>query len=311
MGKSALRWLGSVFGYALYGAGILLLLLWLLFPGEVVRHSFEEMLGRAWPDLSWQVGGVAVELPVHLTFRSIEGYAKKGDAVPLVRFERLSIQAHLLTSALSWSVQAGYRLVVGKGSVAGMARWQGARDGGRIEGTIQDVSLTAVPWIRRQLGRAMQGSVSGTFAADVQPASPPVVTLEARLNVVNGRLGLQRPILGYRELPFTRGMVTVRGQGETFVLTQGMVASHLFDSRFSGTVTLRRDSGLGHIDVQGAAELKDEFFRGLDNTVNLQAFRMQLKENALPFSIMGELVSPGIYYGEYATLVQNLEQELR
>ncbi|MCL2790581.1 MAG: type II secretion system protein GspN [Desulfobulbus sp.] len=311
MGKSALRRLSIVLCYALYGMGILVVALWLLFPTEAVRRSFEEMLGRAWPELSWKVGGVGLELPANLTFRHIDGYAKQGDAVPLVRFERLFFQLHPLASMLSWSGQAGYRLVIDKGSVAGTARWQGAHGGGRIEGTIQDVSLAAVPWIGRQLGRTVQGLASGTFTADVQPALPLVVTLEARLSVANGRLGLQRPILGCREIPFTRAEVTVLGQGATFVLTQGTLTSHLFDSRFSGTVALHRDPGLGQIDVQGVADLKDYFFKGLDNTVNLQAFRLQFKNNALPFSIMGDLTSPGIYYGEHAALVQNLEQELR
>ena len=311
MGMSAVRRLGSVLGYGLFVAVVLAAMLRLLFPGEAVRHSFEAMLGRVWPELHWQVGGVALELPAHLTFRPIEGYANREDRTPLIRFERLSIQPHLLDSLRSWSGQVGFRLVAGKGSVAGTAQWQGGSEGGRIEGAIQDVSLTEFPWLSRQLGRSVQGTVAGTFTAEVRPTPPAVAALEARISVANGQLGLQRPILGHREIPFARASVVVHGQGETLTLEQGLLASNLLDSRFAGTVILGRDPVLWQIDVHGVAEPKEGFFKGLDNTVNLQAFRLQLKDHALPFSITGGLVNPGIHYGEYAMLVQTLEQELR
>jgi hypothetical protein len=311
MRGTALRRFGGVLGYALYGTGALALALWLLFPREAVRGSLEKMLGSVWPDLHWQVGDVSLGLPVDLALSPVEGYARKGDTTPLVRFERVSIRWYLLDSVLSWSGRVGYHMVVGKGSIIGKARWQGAHDGGRIEGTVLNVNPADAPWISRQLGRAIQGSFSGTFTADVRPESSPAITLEGRFDMVNGRLSLKRPILGFRELPFTKAGVTVHGQGEAFVLSLGTVTSHLFDGRFSGTMTLRHDSGFGQIDVQGVAEFKDSFFKGLDNTVNLQAFRLQLKDNALPFNIIGELASPGIYYGEHAMLVQDLEQELR
>ena len=43
---------------------------------------------------------------------------------------------------------------------------------------------------------------------------------------------------------------------------------------------------------------KTKFFKGLDNTVALQAFRVQLKDNSLPFRISGDLSNPGIHYEE-------------
>lgn len=310
MGTTAGQRLGRVLGYGLYGAGVLALLLWVLFPRDAVRRFLEEKLGRVWPDLHWRVDGVALEMPADLTFRAIEGYAGKNEALPLVRMERLSIRPDLPASVLSRSAQAGYRLRVGGGTVTGVARWGGGHDGGRIDGTIRDVSLADLPWLSRELGRAVRGSVSGSFTAIVPAAPSGGMSLEARLGVADGRLELQRPILGHPELPFARVTARVRGQGQRFELSEGTIASDLFDGRFSGTATLHSGPEPGQIDVHGTVEPTDKFFKGLDNTVHLQALRLQLKDKALPFGITGELASPGIRYGEFAMLVQTLEKEL-
>ncbi|MCL2457617.1 MAG: type II secretion system protein GspN [Desulfobulbus sp.] len=311
MGKSVLRRLATILGYALYGTGVLMLGVWLLFPAETVRRALEERLGRTWPDLQWRVEGAALELPLKLTVRAIKGYEVRETEAPLVRLERLTVQPDLLASALSRAVQTDYRLEIGKGSISGMARWRGGQDGGRIEGMIREINLSSIPWMSRRLGRSLQGAVSGTFTANLQPASSPETTLEARLDLTNGRVGLQRPILGRRELPFSKVSARVSVQGWVFELAQGEIASPLFDGRFAGRVALRPDPGQGQIEVQGVVDLKDNFFKGLDNTVNLQAFRLQLKDKPLSFSIMGDLAGPGIHYGEHAMLVQTLEQELR
>ncbi|WP_310600967.1 type II secretion system protein GspN [Desulfobulbus sp.] len=303
--------MATILGYAFYGTGILVLGLWLLFPAETVRRTLEERLGRAWPDLHWRVEGVALKLPFNLTVRAINGYGGQETEAPLVRVERLMVQPDLPASVSSRALQAGYRLEVGKGSVAGVARWQGERDGGRIEGTIREIGLAAVPLINRWLGRTLQGAMSGTFAVELRPASSPEPVLEAQIELADGRVGLQRPILGHRELPFTKATARVRGQGLRYELDRGAIASPLFDGRFAGKVALRPDPGQGQIEVQGVVDPKDKFFKGLDNTVNLQAFRLQLKDKPLSFSITGDLTGPAIHYGEYAMLMQTLEQELR
>ncbi|MCL1980986.1 MAG: type II secretion system protein GspN [Proteobacteria bacterium] len=312
MGKSVLRRLTLVLGYALYGTGILVLALWLLFPAATVRRTLEEQLGRAWPDLHWQVEGTGLELRLRLMVRAIKGYQGQAAETPLVTLERLTIQPDLLASVLSRTVQANYQLSIGKGNITGVVRWPSGSDAVRIEGVIRQVSLGAVPWIGSRLGRGLQGTMSGTFTMGLSPASFLKPTLEeARLEVTNGRVGLQRRILGHRELPFTKAKVMVRGQDEMFELVQGEIASPLFDGRFSGKVSLRHDPGQEQIEVQGVIDPKDSFFKKLDNTVNLHAFRLQLKDKPLEFSIRGDLASPGIHYGEYAMLVQTLEQELR
>lgn len=312
--KKAWRWLATGIGYLFYGTALLVVLLWLLFPQETARRHLEESLGRACPDQRWQVGAVALDLSAGLTIRAIAGSEMGKENKPLVRIDTLTLRPHLIESLRAGKVQAGYRMVLGKGSVAGLVRLDSGLKGVHLEGTVLDVSLEDVLLLSRRLGRTVQGLASGAFVitGSTAPGKENGIVLEAQVQVGNGRVGLKRPLLGHAELPFSRGTVVLHGQGERLQLEQGVVESELFDSRFAGILTVHRDLALSQLDVQGSMQPKNKLFRGLDNnTLALQAFRVQLKENPLPFRISGELSNPGIHYQEFSMLVQNLEKELK
>ena len=310
--KKAWRWAAASFGYLLYGTALLVVLLWLLFPKETVRRHLEESLSRACPDQRWQVGAVALDLSAGLIIRAIAGSERGKENKPLVQIETLTLRPHVIKSLLARNMQFRYRMGLAKGSVAGLVRLDGGDKGMHLEGTVVDVSLEEIPLLSSRLGRTVQGWASGIFAVTGSTAPEKNgIVLEAQVQVKNGRVGLKRPLLGHTELPFSQGAVVLHGQGETLHLEQGEVESELFDSRFSGMVMVHRDPGLSQLDVQGSMQPKNKLFRGLDNTVALQAFRVQLKENTLPFRINGALSNPGIHYQEFSMLVQNLEKELK
>ncbi len=308
--KKASGWLSSCIGYLLYVIGLLVVLLWLLFPKETMRHYLVESLNHVSPELRWQVEAVDLDFPAGLTLRAIECFEKREEKKTLLRINILTIRVNFAESLRAGRPQVGYRMVVGKGSVAGLARMNGGQEGLVIEGTVQDVKLTDFPQLSRQLGRTLRGSVSGTFSGTVLPAQGEVSDLEARLKVENGRLGLKRPILSHKELPFSQGTVILHGRGAKLQLEQGMMGSELFDAQFSGMMTVNRDPALCQLDLKGFMQPKTKFFQGLNNTLALQAFRVELKDNPLPFRITGDLSNPGIHYEGFSMLFQTLEKEL-
>jgi type II secretion system protein N len=309
--KKTLRGLGSCIGYLLYAVGLGVLLLWLLFPHEAMRRYLEKSLNRVSPELRWQVEAVGLDIPAGLTLRAIEGFEQGDGKNPLLRIDVLTLRLNWAESLRARQVQIEYRMAAGKGSVHGFVRIDGGQQGLYVEGAGQDIELTAFPLLSRQLGRALQGSVSGTFTGTFLPAKGEFAELTARLNVDNGRLGLKRPILSHTELPFSQGTVVLHGRGERLQLEQGVVASELFDGQFSGTVIVNRDPARGQLDLKGAMQPTAKFYKGLNNTLALQAFRVQLKDNSLPFRISGELSNPGIHYEGYSQLFQTLEMELK
>jgi type II secretion system protein N len=309
--KSASGWLVSSLGYLLYGAGLLVLLLWLLFPKETMRRMLEERLNRAGTGLQWRVGAVALEMPPGLTMRGIEGSVAKEGKVPFVWVEGMTLRPHLVESLRSRSLEAGYRLTIAKGSIDGRVRYSDGKTVPWVAGTLQDIRLADIPLLSRQLGRTLSGTVSGTFAGSFASGREGMSNVEARVSVENGRLGLKRRMLSHNEIPVTEGTVLLHGQGETLHLEQGTVDSELLSAQFSGMITLHRDPALSQIDVKGTMLPKNKFYKGLDNTIAVQAFRMQLKDNPLPFRITGDLSNPGIHFEEYALLFQTMEKELK
>ena len=156
----------------------------------------------------------------------------------------------------------------------------------------------------------MHGLASGRFTGAVSQHDH-TLSLEADIRVESGRVGLKQPILNHSELPFSLAAVTVQSRGETIHLDKGMMESELLDGRFSGAITPHPDPMLSQVTLQGDVQPKKKFFKAVSNTLAYEAFRLQLKESPLPFTITGTLVEPGIHYGEYAILFQKLEKELR
>jgi type II secretion system protein N len=309
--NKTLRWFGSSIGYLLYGVGVFVLLLWLLFPKEAMRRFVETSLGRVSPQMTWQVGAVKLEFPALLTAQAIEGREQGGANTIMARIDALTLRPNFGGSLESRSLQIDYRLSIGKGNVAGNIRLMGEEPGLHVEGAVDEIKLTDVPLLSQRLGRTLQGTISGSYVATVDPNKGEVNGIEAKLSAENGRLGLRRPLFGHTELPFSLGTVILRGQGERLALEQGRLESALCGGQFSGKLLLHSDPALSALDVQGHLFPKAAFFKGMDSTLALQAFRVQLKDNSLPFRISGNLSDPGIHYEDFSMLVQNLEKELK
>jgi hypothetical protein len=183
------QWLGSCVGYLLYALGLVVLLLWLLFPHEAVRLYLEESLNRVSSELRWQVEAIGLDFPVGLTLRAIEGYGHGEKNKRLLRIDAVDLRLNWSESLRARRLQFDYRIIAGKGSVLGFVRIDGEQRGLHLEGAGQDIELTDFPLLSRQLGRPLEGSVSGTFTGAFLPAKGEFAELEAQLKVENGRFG--------------------------------------------------------------------------------------------------------------------------
>jgi len=308
--NKACRRAGSGIGYLLYVVGILILLLWFLFPKETIRRSLEAGLGRIWPELHWRIGAMTVAMPPSLVLSEVLGYDRVGDKRTLFRFDRVTVHPQLFESIKTQRLQAEYRVELGKGNLAGQFSTDFSGGNLLMEGTVQQVNLADIPWVNHYLKRGGYGTVSGRFTAAV-PQQDRMPSLAADIRVESGRVGLKHPILSHTELPFSLATVTLKSRGAVIHMDNGMIESELLDGRFLGTITLHPDPMFSQIDLRGDVQPKKKFFKAVSNTLAYEAFRLQLKENPLPFMISGTLMEPGIHYGEYAILFQKLEKELQ
>lgn len=304
------RWRGPI-GYFLYTLILAALLFWLLLPTTAVQRFVELRLTSAFPTVRWQVGPVRLALPPGMSIHGIKGTGANNRI--LLQVDELRLQPQWLASLWQLRWRLGYQLTAGMGTVQG---WVQAGDGlqaWQTAGNVQGLRLAACPMLAQQLGRAVDGTVTGTFAGTVtmDPTSEALEEMQARLELTNGRLGLQRPLLGERELVFQQAFVLLQGKGRDLRFDQGRVSTPLFDGSFSGRLSFNADPGQCRIDLAGEVQPTPGFYKARPNTVAMQAFRLQLKNNTLPFRVTGTLGEPGIHFGEFALLVHNLEEELK
>ncbi len=309
--RKVCRWLGGAIGYLLYGLTVLVILLWLLFPREAIRRFVEQSLHGAVPGVRWQIGALHLDLAGGLLLEVVEGYKPDDDSTRLLRMDTLIVQPLFLSSLRSGSPMARYSSAIGRGNLAGTVNWLSGERKLAVTGTVEDLKLTDAPVLDHLIGRAMQGTVSGVFEGNVRLSARELVSFQAEMRVDEGSVGLQQPILGHSDLPFTRVKVLLHGRDGVISMEQGEILSSLFDGRFAGKFSMQGGDLFNRLEVRGVLNPKNALFKWVDNAVALQAFRVQLKENALPFTITGGLMDPGIHFEEYAMQMQTLERELK
>lgn len=296
-------------GYLAYTLGALALLLWLLFPEEALRRSLVGHLNGAWPELQWRLRSVTLEMPAVLRLEALEGYGAADR--PMIRLDSLVVQPDWAGSLQSRRLRIKYQIVVGQGSIAGLVQSIAGPTEWSWEGTVQQLRLADWPLLSWRLGREVEGVVSATFAGAGVPMKQEKAQLKAEVKVENGRLGLKRPILSHSVIPFSLVSLNLRGDGNRVEIEQGEVASELMRGQFTGHAEWGQEATSAQIVVHGAVHPEPRFFKGLDNTVAVQAVRAQLKDKPLPFRLSGDPVNPSIHFEEFSMQFQALEKELR
>jgi type II secretion system protein N len=287
-----------------YALGILVVLLWFLFPREAVQRLLLASASSMVPELHWRVQTVTLQWPLQLQVEHLAGYSASDEQRPQVRVDTCTVQPEWMSSLKTRRLQVGYSLGVGKGGVSGMMHF-----GGQplrvtaVRGTAHDLQLADCPLLARRLGRKIDGLLSGTFAGGDG-------RVNARIKVAQGSVGLKRPVLAHTELPFADMTMMLQGDGTQWQLEQGAVESPLFTGQFTGTLTLAGKASPPWIDLKGNVRPTASFFHGLPESVALQAVRVRLKDSPLPFRISGDVAQPGLHFEEFAILFQTLEKEL-
>jgi len=306
--RKACKGLVAITGYLCYALVLLVLLLWLLLPKEAVKRSLVQYLNGTYPQLRWQVQSLNLHISEGVTLRGIEGYEVQDTKRPQVRVDFLTLRPDIAASLKTKRLQVEYRMVVAQGVIAGTVQWDGWNKGLEFKGSMQGVQLAECAVLSRKLERDLQGTASGTFRGTVLATSG-AGEMEANLSVDHGRLGLKRPVLNQRFLPFVRATVALSGRGGVLQLEQGAVDSELFNAQFSGAIMVNRNFVMSLLDIRGTMQPRPALFKDVDNPSILKVIRTQLKDSNVVFRVSGDLYNPGIYFEEFTQLFQSLETE--
>ena len=294
-------------GYSLIAA---LVSLWLLFPAQSVRDAVVRVLATLSPDVAWRVGEVELRWPFMLRVTAVEGYTAGRD-LPALRIDRLDIGPDWVSSIREQALWLRYDLLIGSGVVHGRLVRRSTPLQYTFSGTARGIALDKMPLLGSRLGRNIQGLVSATYEGQGCPGVQNACSWKMQCTLENGRLSLVRPLLGHRELPFSRVSMLLSGKGKEMGMTEGKIDSLLGSGWFNGTVILAADPMQSQLRLRGGLHPQPAFFEGVEQTVALESLRRAVEEKALPFNLSGTLRHPGIHFESLAMEMFALEKETR
>lgn len=288
------------FGYLLYTAAVLLLMLWLQFPSAAVKAKAESELNRMLPGFVWRIGAVGLALPADVRFSQIRISGKDGKE-PLLVIDSLSLRPDFAAwqKTRSWSTL--WRLQALGGGASGRAALRKDRSGLDYSGELSGIRLDS-PGLQKILaawGRTATGSLSGSFSGKQDGQNGLFAEFESRFSMKKGTVSLQKPVLGMKELAFDSLSAALRHHHDRVLhVEEGKLTSRLLEADFSGTVSLQpADFSLSQLRLNGQLAPRSEFLASLGSPLAASLLKTQLQDGGkLPFDLVGPVSEPGIIF---------------
>lgn len=294
--KRLVFWLLTILGYLLYTVGVIVVLLWILFPADSVLVWLQGKLNTAYPSLSWNIDNVEAGFPLKLKLSDIRVNRENDpgnqllhipemhfspDIEELVKMKK-QIPVHYQVKTLDGTV-AG-EIVPGKGSMV------------QCSGEIKNIQVGKLDEIWRKTNRNGSGKISGTFQYSGKWQNPLQGNLHADLKVSEGKISLQQQIFGLDQVNFNSMTTVLSLKDKIVTFEKGVVDSRLFNVSYTGTLKLTDTIYTSDITLTGFMEPRPELFGGLKNATAASFIKNQLQNDKLSFTISGSILEPGILF---------------
>lgn len=298
-----LNWGKSIVLYALFTAGVTVLLLWLLFPRDFLRQWIPAYLSASLPQVTGKVGALELSMPCKLVLTDLEFHSFSTDQ-QLLRIERVDIQPDV-SSLMKLELAVHFTARLYEGRVSGRVRFDSQdKRFSMVSGEMTATDLADVSFLRKTLDREVSGLASGQYSARINLEDKTVEGAQIDLEVKQGTVGLKEALLGHRELPFSRTFCQLSLRGALVEIENGVVESELLQGTFSGKIEPAAAFANALVNVTGSLRPRPEFFVHVQDQALLQTLRGRLNNEGVIFTVSGTVASPGLEMGELAPLLQ-------
>ncbi|HBI16154.1 MAG TPA: type II secretion system protein GspN [Desulfobulbaceae bacterium] len=304
-----LRWLAASFGYLLYTAMVLVLLLWVLLPTDSLRPWLEARLNAASPGLRWEIKELHAALPAGLVVIGMRLQEAGASEDELLQVSEMRIMPDLRgLIATRKELPFRYQLKVADGALQGKAAL--LKDGSKLrcEGEAKNIQLGGLATLWARLDRNATGKLSGNYRFEGEWRDPYQGVFTAELRVVEGSFTLQQPVFGLDQLEFGQLTGSLELRERLLALNHGKVDSRLLAGEYSGSVTLADPLQLSEVKIDGTFEPRPELLSSLRNETTVTLIRKQLRDNKLSFSLNGTILEPGIEFQGVSGVIDGIIQ---
>ncbi len=294
MGGKVLRQLLSLTGYLLYALIVAAVLLWLLFPAESVQTWLELQLDNYPPGSSWKIGSVGLAPPGELVLTDIRMESAQSKDVVLT-LDRLAF-APVVKSLFEKNKAIKFSMHLLKGVIHGRILIDSGLQQFSCRGSLEGLQPARLNFVRQSLGRAIDGTLAGTFSGKGERDRVLQTQLQGNLKLTGGTLQFRAPVLGLNALPYTKIETDFKRRKGQWLFEQGTLQSPMIAGTFNGSVQNGQTLASSRLQFTGSLTPRSEMFAGLKNTLPAEVIRTHLKDGGLPFTVNGTASAPGIRF---------------
>ena len=295
--NKVIRWFFSSLGYLLYTVGVVVILLWVLFPIDTVKTWLQRRLNTDYPTLIWEIKGMEAVFPLQLELSDVRVLKKNQTKNALVEIAEMQLAPDIMELVkLKKQIPLSYRIKTLDGTVKGKLMVLQDRSILQCSGDLQDIEIGQLEGFWKSIERTGSGKLSGTFAYKGLWKKPLREELEADVTVADGRVSLVQKTFGLDVLEFTTMKTRVLAKDRIVNVNDGEVDSRLFSASFDGVMSLSDNFITSGLKVQGSVEPRPELLGRLDSEIAITFIKSQLRDNKLSFAISGSLSEPGILF---------------
>jgi len=275
--------------YAAYVAIVGMILLYVLFPSEIVKAYLIANMQARNPGFSLTIDGAKPTLSLGIRLHRIGLEHKQR---PVLDVDHIAIKPKL------WSLTGEEKAFdfsgkTNDGRFEGTAVIStGAKTGQvEIEVAFSDIQIETIPALEQLAERKITGLLGGKV---VYTGKGVAGAATANLTLADGIIDLDLPVLKLKRLSFEEIETNLVLSKQMVRVKAFTVSGEQIDGDFSGTIRLKQPFGKSAIKLSGALKAHPLFLDELAKTIPKALFPKKLRgEEGLPVRLKGTLEKPG------------------
>jgi type II secretion system protein N len=259
----------AIVGYILAGIAMLLLFLYLRFPGEALTDYVKAAAAARFPGATFAIDTIRPSFPPGFALSGITvGLRDRPD--PILRIDEMSIRPGALS------------LFGGRLAILAAAEGYGGEVRGRVDFTrlfslqgplsatmdIRDLRVEKCVWLRDALARQITGMLKGSLAFSGTAEALKNGSGTADFTLTNGSYPLQESFLGLEKIDFSRVEGKVSFRNGALKIAQLTLTGDKLRCSLKGNILLADDFQASQIDLNGTIELPVQGNRRVTLTIS-------------------------------------------
>ncbi|MHB9096524.1 MAG: type II secretion system protein GspN [Syntrophales bacterium] len=259
----------AIAGYILVGIAMLLIFLYLRFPGEALTDYVKAVAAARYPQASFSSDAIRPSIPPGIVLSGITVvFHDRPDAI--FHVDRLSVRPgwlSLLRGRLTILMAAeGYGGgMEGRVDFSRLFSFQGPLNAAM---NIRDIRIEKCAWLQDALVRQVTGTLKGSVAFSGTAAALKNGTGTIDFTLTNGTFPLQESFLGIEKIDFTRVEGKAGFRSGAMKITQLTLSGEKLRCSLKGNILLADDLQASQIDLNGTIEFPAQGNRRLTLTIN-------------------------------------------